>query len=274
MQITTHTSPATVRPNEDFVAAGPDWVMVLDGATPRPGVDSGCVHGPTWLVHQLAAAMARYLTIMTKPVLADVLASAIDYTRINHEVYGCDLANPDSPSSTVAMLRANRLDDTVDYLVLGDSPILLDLDGALVRVEDLRSAQLPSYTAEAVRAARNQEGGFWVAAAVPAAAQYAVTGTVRAGDLQRAALLTDGMTRYVDRLRLGTWSDLLNDLADGAGMADVVHRIRAAETRLLPELSTEPSGRIVKRHDDATAALCLFETRRPAGQPDLGARWG
>src|SRR5262249_58968560 len=44
---------------------------------------------------------------------------------------------------------------------------------------------------EQVEAARNQPGGFWLAAADPAAASQAVTGSEPIGTLSRAALLSD-----------------------------------------------------------------------------------
>jgi hypothetical protein len=45
-------------PNEDYAAAGPDWAIVLDGATHFDGVDTGCIHDVPWLVRRLAAALA------------------------------------------------------------------------------------------------------------------------------------------------------------------------------------------------------------------------
>jgi hypothetical protein len=57
-----------------------------------------------WLVRHLAAAVTRRLLLDAAP-LADVLAETIGKTR---EAHGGarDLSNPDSPSSTISIVRA------------------------------------------------------------------------------------------------------------------------------------------------------------------------
>lgn len=61
MQATYATIATPGRTNEDYLAAGPDWAFVLDGATEPSGVDSGCTHGVPWLVRRLGGALARRL---------------------------------------------------------------------------------------------------------------------------------------------------------------------------------------------------------------------
>jgi hypothetical protein len=167
----------------------------------------------------------------------------------------CDLANPSSPSTTVSIMRS--LNDQVDWLVLADSPILADVGGSLRVITDGRSASLPSYTPESVRDHRNQPDGFWVASTQPEAAYHALTGSLPAADVASAAMIIDGVARYVERLQLGTWRDPF-DVLDRHGLIGVVGAIRQAEMNL-PEISHEPNGRTVKRHDDATAAIIRFE---------------
>ena len=58
-----------------------------------------------WLVGQLAAALVKQL-IIGRVGLPQALAAAIEATCAAH-ADSCDLANPDSPSSTVAMVRAS-----------------------------------------------------------------------------------------------------------------------------------------------------------------------
>ncbi|MER6991650.1 protein phosphatase 2C domain-containing protein [Saccharopolyspora hirsuta] len=225
--------------NEDYHAVGPDWAFVLDGATAPSDVDSGCAHDVAWLVHRLGAELAGRLAVPGQP-LADVLAEAIAATCAAH-ADTCDLRNPSSPSSTVSILRAG---DEIEYLVLADSPIAFD-HGAIV---DDRLDHLPSYTWEAVRDLRNQPGGFWVASTKPEAAYEAVRGTLR--DVRRAALLSDGASRYVEKLGLGDWPDLL-DLLEKAGPAELLTQVRTAE-------AASPKPRRGKQHDDATAVFLLF----------------
>ena len=256
MQITHASVAAPGHTNEDFVIAGPTWVAVLDGATPRAGVASGCIHDVPWLVARLASHLTWALTTDAAVPLVDALAAAIEATCRNH-ASTCDLGNPDSPSSTVALLR-QRPAGAVDYLVLADSPILVETTAGLRVIADDRTAHLPGYTAEAIRAARNQPGGFWVASTTPQAAHEAVAGSLPQHSLTRAALVTDGVARWVDRVGLGSWEDLAAALFQ-SGPQTVVDQIRSAELAQLPPVSTEPNGRMVKRHDDATAALVTWE---------------
>jgi hypothetical protein len=105
----------------------------------------------------------------------------------------------------------------------------------------------------ALRRARNQPGGYWVAAADPQAASQAVTGTLPASSLQRAVLLSDGASRLVDLFELATWEELLA-LLDENGPEELVRQVRAAE-------ATDPEGRQwprTKRSDDATAVYLVL----------------
>jgi hypothetical protein len=234
--------------NEDCLVAGPGWVAVLDGATPRPDVVSGCSHGVAWLVRRLAGALAERLVRESGAPLPDLLAEAIEQTRDGHGG-GCDLANPDSPSATVALLR--EYGGRLYWLVLADSPIVLDLASGVTPILDQRVEALPVRTAEAVRAARNSPGGFWVAGTKPEAAHEAVTGSVPAAEARRAAVFSDGGSRLVERFGLLDWAGLL-DLTETHGPAEVVRRTRAAEALETPGQRATRNG---KQYDDATVVL-------------------
>lgn len=237
-------------PGEDCVVTGDGWAAVLDGATAHPDVDSGCVHGPRWLAGRLAGALARRLAGRTRAALAEVLAESIAETCDAHR--GCDLTNPDSPSATAAIVRA--LDDRLEWLVLADSPVLVELDDRLEVICDDRTARLPCYTPEAVRALRNSPGGFWVASTRPEAAYEALTGSAAVENVRRAALFSDGATRLVERFGLLDWSALL-DLLDREGPLELFRRTREAEHA---ESEAERAVRRGKPHDDATAVLVRF----------------
>ncbi|WP_245572502.1 protein phosphatase 2C domain-containing protein [Actinokineospora enzanensis] len=238
--------------NEDYVAVGPDWALVLDGATAPTGIESGCIHNVPWLVGNLASCLASRLCTESSD-LADILASAIEETTSRH-ADTCDTRNPASPSSTVAMARYDG--STIEYLTLADSPIVVGAhNGRAHAIVDDRTAHLPSYKPEDVRAARNSPGGFWVASTVPDAAYQAVVGTLRTADVSRLAILSDGSARYVDRFGLSDWSGLLN-VMEMSGPGELIERVRAAEM-----LETEDDRRTRKLrgkvHDDATAVLLL-----------------
>jgi hypothetical protein len=249
VQITYASAATPEQVNEDYVVAGPDWAVVLDGATKRADVDSGCIHGAGWLVRTLAGHLARRLTDELGEPLPDLLA--IKATCESHAAT-CDLANPDSPSATVVMLRehAGRL----DWLVLADSPLVLDLDAHIQAVVDDRTARLSSYTTEAVRAARNNPGGFWVASTRPDAAYEAVTGHAPVAQARRAGLFSDGAARLVERYGQLDWPGLLA-LLEAHGPQAVIARTRDAEGA---ETDVERARRRGKRYDDATAVFVRF----------------
>lgn len=247
-EVACATRPGSARPNEDLVIAGPSWIAVLDGATAPSGVDSGCVHDVAWLVGRLGGALAAELAGDAPGSLAAILERAIEATAASHAAT-CDLANPDSPSATVAMVRVR---ERLEYLVLGDSPVVLRLAGGGVRVVyDDRLDRLPGgrpYSLELVRRLRNAPGGFWVAAARPEAARESVTGEIALGDVRGAGVFTDGVARLVDWYGR-RWEDVL-DLLAGQGPQAVIAAVR--------ELESERGPVWGKRHDDATAAWGLL----------------
>ena len=182
----------------------------------------------------------------------------------------CDLSHPGSPSATVAILREQP--ETVDYLVLGDTTILLEeptgirviTDDRLENVAAVQHGDMHQHAtgsadharsfAELVteqRRHRNHPDGFWVASTDPGAAQHALTDTVARNGLRRAAVLSDGATRLVDRFGLLDWPGFLDVLAE-QGPDAIISQVRAAEDSD-PNGQRWPRG---KRHDDASAAFC------------------
>lgn len=92
MQITHATRPTPGRVNEDYACMGDGWAVILDGATPPKGVDSGCIHDVPWMVHHLAAAIVSRLILEDASKLPEILAVAISETCDAHSG-SCDLAN-------------------------------------------------------------------------------------------------------------------------------------------------------------------------------------
>ncbi|MFE9695001.1 protein phosphatase 2C domain-containing protein [Micromonospora sp. NPDC005806] len=270
MQVTMATSPAKPgQPNEDFTAATPNGVVLLDGAG-LSGTTSRCSHGVAWYTRQLGGALLAGLAGDDGQDLAAILAEAIRQTAAAHEGT-CDLDDPGTPSATVVMLRATG--DDLEYLVLADSVLVLNLasEVPLVITDDREAHIGRHYRAamdnltngtpehdqarrdyvQALRAHRNRPGGFWVAAADPRAADEAILGSRPIKDVTAAALLSDGVSRLADRFNLTDWAGLLAILHDH-GPAELIRRVRAAEDSDLPG-NRWPRG---KTHDDATAAYC------------------
>jgi hypothetical protein len=272
MHVAFATQPApgsTV--NEDAIVATDRVVALLDGASIPQGLEIGCRHGTAWYVAQLGTELLEQLTDQPDQLLTDALASAIQAVTSLH-ADTCQLDHPGGPSAAVALLR--EADQTVDYLVLADTTILLDEPAGTQVISDDRLAQVAvaehsamhreatgSLThqrryAELVtelRRHRNQADGYWVASSVPDAAYHALTGTISRLEVRRAALLSDGATRLVDRFGIMTWPHLV-DLLDREGPYALIMQTREAE-------SADPEGRRwprSKRHDDASAIFCRF----------------
>jgi Protein phosphatase 2C len=259
----------TGQPNEDFVAATPDAVVLLDGAGTPTGSESGCVHGVGWFVRRLGSALLASMMRDDDSDLQECLAASIADVRSLH-ADTCDLAHPGSPSATVVAIEVQQ--DALDYLVLADSALVLDLSDELRVVTDDREAQIgrqlraqmdawPNGTpehenahreyVENLRAHRNRPGGFWVASTDPETAGEALTGSVPRAHVHAAAVLSDGASRLVDRFGLATWEEALKIL-DTLGPGELLRRVREAE-KSDPHGSRWPRG---KAYDDATAAYC------------------
>ncbi|WBB78943.1 hypothetical protein O7606_22540 [Micromonospora sp. WMMD882] len=275
MQVRSASTASPGHPeNEDLVFRFGPLVGVLDGATVPDGFDTGCVHGPVWYVRQLAARLGLAQAARPTAALTSHLAAAILGVRADHGG-GCDLDHPGTPSATVCLLRDGG--DRADYLVLCDSPLVLDTgdrvsvvsdDRLEVALAELRAvpATVPTGCVDdpvsgfrrAVTAQRermNRTPGYWVAAGEPEAAYQAVTGTVPLrgpGAVRRAALLSDGASCAVEQFGLFGWDGLL-DLVGTAGPGALIERVRAAE-RDHPERL-----RRHKRADDASVVLCEFD---------------
>lgn len=238
---------SALRPNDDFVLAAENFVVVLDGATAPVGVESGCVHDVPWLVAHLGTNLAGVLVREPGAALVDVLREGIAATMRDH-AGECDLRNPDSPSSTAAILRCGP--EFVDYIVLGDSAVVIEHgDGELVVAHDDRTGHLSDYSVAGVSRLRNSDEGFWVASNRPEAAEKAVVGSVPMAEVRRAALMTDGITRLVERYGR-SWLDVLERM-DKHGARQVVADVRAEEL-------AAPGAYRGKLHDDVTAVLCRF----------------
>jgi hypothetical protein len=240
----SQASPDVVA-NEDFVVASERFVVVLDGATDS-GLPNGCAHDVAWLARQLGGQLAAVLIEQPALPLREVLRQGIAGTRARHPQ--CDLENPNSPSSTVAMVREHG--GTLDCLTLADSPVVVQThDGELLELADDRVAHLPAYDRQSVARLRNSDQGFWVAGTRPEAADRALTAAVPLAEVRRFALVTDGVSRLVERYGWG-WPRLLDTL-EQQGPGAAVAAVREAERAAAPGTFTG------KRHDDATAAFGL-----------------
>ncbi|MFG2058426.1 hypothetical protein ACGFI9_30820 [Micromonospora sp. NPDC048930] len=267
MRVSMATSAGKAgQPNEDFAGAVPGAAVLLDGAG-IPGTESICSHGVAWYTHRLGGALLGRLSRDDGRDLAAILAATIDEVAADHR-RTCDITNPGSPQATVLIVRAHR--GRLDHLLLADSYLVLDqvrggpqviTDEREVTARRICAAPLdgvprgtPAYDrirdscVEALRARRNQPGGYWIAKDDPHAAEEAVTGSLPLRDLNSVALLSNGASRIVSPYGLTDWPGVL-ELLGAHGPADVIRRVRQAEARA----AGGPDARVP---DDATVAHC------------------
>ena len=278
MHVSMATSAGTAgQPNEDFTGAVPGAAVLLDGAG-IPGTESICSHGVAWYTHRLGGALLGRLSRDDGRDLAAILTSAIGEIAADHRTT-CDIANPSSPQATVVIVRAHQ--GRLDYLLLADCFLLLDqvcggpqviTDEREVTTRRICSAPLDGIVwgtsdydrvrdscIEALRARRNQPGGYWIAKDDPRAAEEAVTGSRPLHDLDSVALLSNGASRIVSPYGVTGWPGVL-ELLGTSGPAEIIRRVRHAETRS----SEDPE---VSSADDATVAHCRLPRHEADGLP-------
>jgi hypothetical protein len=255
------------KPNEDFVGAVPVAAVLLDGAG-IPGTESICSHGVQWYTHRLGGALLGLLSRDEGRDLSAILADAIEEIAADHRST-CDITDPSSPQATVVIVRTHG--DRLDYLLLGDSFLVLDqaCDGPQVITDEREITTRRSCTAplgavvsgtpeydrvleaciEALRARRNRPGGYWIAKDDAHAASEAVTGSRQLRDVGSFALLSNGASRIVSPYGLTDWPGVL-ELIGASGPAEVIRRVRQAEERA-------PGNAGASVPDDATVAHCI-----------------
>ncbi|MER5948308.1 hypothetical protein ABT127_19860 [Streptomyces sp. NPDC001904] len=258
MRIELTSEPGDVaRPNEDYTsvalpASGQGGsLVVLDGVTPPPA-DDGCLHSVPWFTARLGGALLELSGSRRDMTLRDILAAAVARTADAHRAT-CDLSHPRTPQATVVLARWDA--ERVEHLVLSDSVLLAEAPtGAVTALLDDRLDRVPRASLVSAEVAdatvRNKEGGFFTAAADPAVAARAVTGTLARSEVRALAALTDGVTRWVEKFREGDWGDLFA-LVRKEGAEAMVARVRALE--LADAQARTHLGR-AKTHDDATLA--------------------
>lgn len=274
MHVTMATSPGTPgQSNQDFVGAVPGAVVLLDGAG-IPGTESICHHGVAWYAHSLGGALLGRVSRGGGPGLVTILSDAIEQIAREHR-FTCDITNPSSPQATVAIFRFDG--KRAEFLMLADSVLVLDKAGDNPQViTDEREVALrrecsaildgiakgtPEYDqareayVEAVRARRNQPGGYWIAKDDPRAATEARTGSFAVRDLPGVAMLTNGASRIVDAYGLAGWPEVLEVLR-ASGPCEIIRRVRRAEASDAAGERPDASS-----PDDATVAYCRIAAR-------------
>lgn len=265
-------SGSAMVPNEDAVVATPNAVVVVDGVTAPTSLDTGCMHGTPWYASTLAAEIVAVLSREPAADLKWALAQALTTVAAGH-ASTCDLSAPGTPSGTVAIAR--EADTSLDYLVLSDATVAIRKADGVQVINDNRIGDLFSDLRQAVQAApvdsverelrlvelvttqrklRNVEGGYWLAGAIPEAAEHALVGAVPLGEVRVAAAMSDGASRLVDLFASQDWAAALDRLKE-RGPVDWIRRTRHIEDS---DIGATRWPRY-KRSDDATIACVQFD---------------
>jgi hypothetical protein len=220
------TDPGTPGwPNEDYACVGPGAAVLLDGCTTTPaGTDIGCVHGVAWYARTLGTDLLAAITAEPRVPLASALEIAIGQVRDRH-AGTCDLSLRATPAATVTAVRAEP--GGLSYLALSDSSV----------VADFGDGRPPQVITDRHRAA----------AADPAAAGAATTGTMPYAGLRGVVLLSDGATRINDLYHRLSWPAMIDVIRED-GPATLIRQVRAAEDAD-PDCERWPRH---KARDDAT----------------------
>lgn len=251
--------------NEDAVALLGEFVIVADGATAR--TETGCIHGVAWFARHLAASTVQHAEQDPYSALAEGIRETANAHRLT-----CDLENIGTPSAAVAIASVQPED--IDFLALGDVTVVVETVNGIDLVVDDRVGKTalperaladsyphgsPEKAAALVRmkqaelAARNRDGGFWVAMNDPGVVDHAVTWSVRRAEMKRFAILSDGAARLVDPFAAVDWPAALELLASD-GPSALIDRVRTAE-RADPAAVKWPRNKI---SDDATVVYAEF----------------
>lgn len=253
--------------NQDRIFVTENAVIVLDGASAFGPVDVDAGH----YAETLGEVIAEQLSQGSGLAIADAVKIAV-----THAVQKLGLKPGESPSSTVSVLR--RQPHAVDLYALGDSSIHYGAgDGPEQFLTDRRLAAVAlkerdryvsrlrnghGYDAEhrarlaelqrAQRTARNRRGGYWIAEAVPDAANHAITASIKAEAIDWAVLVTDGADKLGAHLGV-SWHDIAG--RNPEELAAMLNCLNEWEANFDPWGLQLPRAKV---HDDKSLASTRF----------------
>ncbi|MBN6039109.1 protein phosphatase 2C domain-containing protein [Amycolatopsis sp. 195334CR] len=241
--------------SDDRTFSGANYVVMLDGASAfRPVPVPAAVYA-----QQLGSHLSTSLDANPQADLIRVLQSGIEATTAE-----LDLRPGHSPSSTVTILRV--LPERTDLLVLGDNLVVTpdelitdsrmdQLDLAPRHEYRDRLAAGEGYTEkhrELLRelqnqqaAARNREGGYWIAEAIPEAAEHAITRMWTTNRPAWFVLATDGAYEPMRHLGHDDWPSLAESSPEA--LQGILERCHDWESNTDPDAKALPRA---KQHDD------------------------
>lgn len=261
--------------NEDYVAAGPTYAVLLDGAS---GITDARVlpyHSGSdaqWFSHFVGGRICKYLDESRGAI--DSIRLAVDDSRSFIGEYGATDNEDLFPSST--LVTAAVTDDLVDIVSLGDSPVFIGLKGgSFVTMSDLRIADLDQVAVDAMidrsrglamngvqkraainnillanRQLKNKPDGYWILDPSGAALGHLNLMQLSVDDVDFVCAMSDGLERAFDLFGLADSATFLAT-ATRESFEDLIVRLRAEENGD-PDFDRYPR---LKLHDDASCFM-------------------
>lgn len=261
--------------NEDYVAVGSTYAVLLDGAsgiTDKRVLPHHSGSDARWFSHFVGGRICEYLDASRG--IVDSIRLAVDDSRDFIGKHGVTDNEELFPSST--LVAVSVAGDLLDIVSLGDSPVFIGLiDGSLVTMSDSRIAELDQAAVDAMvdrsrgramtgvqkraavndillanRQLKNKPEGYWILDPTGVALDHFNVMQFSVEDVDYVCAMSDGLERAFDLFGLADPAAFLAK-ATRESFDELLVRLRAEE-RQDPDFDRYPR---LKMHDDATCFM-------------------
>lgn len=261
--------------NEDYVAVGLTYAVLLDGASGITGTRVLPHHSGSdaqWFSHFVGGRICEYLDASRG--IVDSIRLAVDDSRDYIGEHGVTDNEDLHPSST--LVAVSVAGDLVDIVSLGDSPVFIGLkDGSLATMSDSRIAELDQAAVDAMvdrsrgramtgvqkraavndillvnRQLKNKPDGYWILDPSGVALEHLNVMQFSVEAIDYVCAMSDGLERAFDLFGLADPAAFLAT-ATRESFDELIVRLRAEE-RQDPDFDRYPR---LKMHDDATCFM-------------------
>lgn len=261
--------------NEDYVAVGSTYAVLLDGASGITGARVLPDHSGSdaqWFSHFVGGRICEYLD--ASHGIVESIRLAVEDSRDFIGEYGVTDNEELFPSST--LVAVSLAGDAISIVSLGDSPVFIGLkDGSLVTMSDVRIAELDQAGVDAMvdrscdramtgvqkraavndlllanRQLKNKPDGYWILDPTGVALEHLNVMQFSVEDIDYVCAMSDGLERAFDLFGLANPAAFLA-AATYESFDELLVRLRAEEN-LDPDFDRYPR---LKLHDDASCFM-------------------
>ena len=261
--------------NEDYVAVGSTYAVLLDGASGITGTRVLPHHSGSdaqWFSHFVGGRICEYLDASRG--IVDSIRLAVEDSRDFIVEYGVTDNEDLFPSSTLVVVSVAG--DLVDIVSLGDSPVFIGFkDGSLVTMSDSRIAELDQAAVDAMvdhsrgnamtgvqkraavndillanRQLKNKPDGYWILDPSGVALEHLNVRRFCIEDINYVCAMSDGLERAFDLFGLADPARFFAT-ATREPFDELIARLRFEENQD-PDFDHYPR---LKLHDDASCFM-------------------